>query len=203
MMKLLNYLINKNRSDRGDTLVMFIVSIPFIMILMGFSVNINQQINSGIENKAMAQTSVETAVKKVDSQGSLNTASVQSFVNEYRIQTGDSSIKSGSTSESQAYRSPVCSKAEVDGVEREMPYMIVKLGSERGVEKTQSSTWVIEGLNNDEVEQRDLGNTRYRVISATVYNTTTSLWGAVGLSDCQMYKSEVSAIAFGSNADLN
>lgn len=198
-----NKLINKSKSDRGDTLVMFVISIPFIMILMGFSININQSVNSSIEYNAIAQTSVENAVKKVDSQGSLNNNSIQKFVNEYRIQSGDSSEPSRGTNESKAFQSEVCNTAEVEGVERKMPYMIVTLGTERGTDKVQSqSSWTIEGVGSDAVEQKPLGSEKYKVISATVYNTSTSLWGAVGLSDCQLHKSQVSAISFGSNTDL-
>lgn len=198
-----NKLINKSKSDRGDTLVMFVISIPFIMILMGFSININQSVNSSIEYNAIAQTSVENAVKKVDSQGSLNNNSIQKFVNEYRIQSGDSSEPSRGTNETKAFQSSVCNTAEVEGVERKMPYMIVTLGTERGTDKVQSqSSWTIEGVGSDAVEQKPLGSEKYKVISATVYNTSTSLWGAVGLSDCQLHKSQVSAISFGSNTDL-
>lgn len=198
-----NKLINKSKSDRGDTLVMFVISIPFIMILMGFSININQSVNSSIEYNAIAQTSVENAVKKVDSQGSLNNNSIQKFVNEYRIQSGDSSEPSRGTNESKAFQSEVCNTAEVEGVERKMPYMIVTLGTERGTDKVQSqSSWTIEGVGSNAVEEKPLGSEKYKVISATVYNTSTSLWGAVGLSDCQLHKSQVSAISFGSNTDL-
>lgn len=200
---MINYLYKKSKDDKADTLVMFVMALPLIMILMGFSININQSINTGIEYKAIAQTSVETAVKKVNSQGSLTNDSVQTFLNEYRIQSGDSTIASGATSESKAFSSDVCSTAEVEGVERQMPYIIVTLGTERGVSKAQTKdSWVMEGRTDNKVEEHPLGNNKYKVISATVYDTSTSLWGAVGLSDCQLHKSEVSAISFGSNTDL-
>lgn len=175
------------------------------MLVMAFGININQAVNISNEAKSKAQASVETAVKSLNSQGSLGNASVQSFVNEYHIQdhakSGQAKNATSGTSDSSATASKQCSTMEIDGVKHQMPYMIVKLGTERGKNKVASNQiWTIEGTTNT-VPTKSLNNVKYKVISATVYSANTNTFSFPGVPACQLHKSEVSAIAFGSNSD--
>lgn len=186
-------------SDRGDgVLVTTLIAIPLLLLVMGFSIDLNRSVNVGIAYNSMAQASVETGVKSLDARGSMGNRAVEAFVREYRVQSGNGA--NGGTAETQAYNSAACATAKVEGVERRMPYIVVTLGTERGSGKQVTSTWTVEG--NDAVPTKALGNGVYRVISADVYNSSTNLFGMLGLAPCQVHKSSVSAIAFGSNSDL-
>lgn len=199
-------MLKKLKSDRGDALVVFLCALPFILLAMGFVINLSLAASAATDRRDIAQKSVETAVKKINSNGSLGNDAVQAFVTQYRIQSGDSKIANKSTGETGAYNTKTCATGEVNGVKKKMPYMVVKLGTARGTKNVQSSvSWVIEGKSSaatDKIKQQPVGSAKYRVISATVYSTSTNLWGGVGLADCQVHKTEVSAIAFGSNEDL-
>lgn len=186
--------LNKISSDRADSvLIIFLVSVPLLILVMGFVVDLNKNVNTKIAYNSMAQTSAETAVKAITPSGSLDRNSVVALVDEYRIQSG-------------VYKSETCSTMEVDGVEREMPYMVINLQKERGEGEDgvnpRTSNWVIEGPSG-RVESKNIsGQTKYRAISATVYDSSTNSFGTFGLPECQLHRSEVSAIAFGSNEDL-
>lgn len=196
--------LNKISSDRADSvLIIFLVSVPLLILVMGFVVDLNKNVNTKIAYNSMAQTSAETAVKAITPSGSLDRNSVVALVDEYRIQSGASEFH---TNETGVYKSETCSTMEVDGVEREMPYMVINLQKERGEGEDgvnpRTSNWVIEGPRGRVDSKNISGQTKYRAISATVYDSSTNSFGTFGLPECQLHRSEVSAIAFGSNEDL-
>lgn len=195
-------MMKKWKSSRGDSsLIIFVIAIPLIMVFLGFSVDVSKSINAGNAYKAMSQNSAETAVKSVNANGSLNNASVKSFVNEYKNQANPSDSH---TNETNVYKSKTCDTAVIDGVERKLPYMVIKLGTDRSIDDkgvTTGSTWTVE--NYQIPEDKQLGSTKYKVISADVYDSSTNFFGIFGLPACQVHQSTVSAISFASNEDLD
>lgn len=196
--------LRKNsKSDKADTLVIFFLTLPFLMILIGISVNSSSSINSATEFKSIAQNAVEVAVKEVNAQGSLGSSAVEAFRTEYRIQSGDSAIPNLATTDTRVQRASVCETAVIDGVERQLPYIQVRLETARGAGALQSSSWILEGRSNPPIDNRNLGSVKYPVISATAYTSSANVWNFPGIPECQLHKAEVSAITFGNNSDIN
>lgn len=203
MKKTKDAFLQKIHSDRADSvLIIFLVSVPLLVLVMGFVVDLNKNVNTKIAYNSMAQVSAEAGVKAITPSGSLDNRSIIAFAEEYKSQSNSSEYH---TNETNAYKSDTCSTMEVEGVERKMPYMVVKLQEGRGTDDRQSTSWIIEGEYTGDVTQipvKNLGNNKYRAISATVYDSSANSFGTFGLPDCQLHRSEVSAIAFGSNEDL-
>lgn len=196
----MKHILSRIHSSKADsTLVIFIISIPLLILSIGFSIDLTKSVNASNALKSMAQTSAETSVKTVDSRGSLNNDTVKSFINEYKTQ---SSPSASHTNETQVYQSEKCSTAVIDGQTRQLPYMVIKLGTSRSINDagvTNATTWTVEGYDDPDIKA--LGSTKYKVISVDVYDSSTNLFGVYGLSGCQLHKSTVSAISFASNSD--
>lgn len=203
MKKMKQYFLNRINNDRADSvLIIFLVCVPLLVLVMGFVVDLNKNVNTKIAYNSMAQVSAENGVKAITPAGSLDHRAVSAFAEEYRKQSSSSDYH---TNETNVYKSETCSTMEIDGVERKMPYMVIRLQEGRGTDDRQSTSWVIEGPykgTSNQVPPKDLGKAKYRAINATVYDSSTNAFGTFGLPDCQLHKSEVSAVAFGSNEDL-
>lgn len=199
MKKIKELFVKKPNKDSADSvLIIFLVCVPLLVLVMGFVVDLNKNVNTKVAYNSMAQISAEVAVKKISPSGSLDSNSVSALVSEYRTQSKPSDSH---TNETNAFKSETCSKMEIDGVERQMPYMVINLKEGRGSEGAVSKSWIVEGTTQAP-EFKNTNGAKYRAISATVYDSSTNSFGTFGLPDCQLHKSEVSAIAFGSNEDL-
>ena len=178
-------------NDKADgTIVLFLFSVPLFILVLGLAINTNSAIQNKNEYNSMAQTSAETGVKSINTNGSLGQASVNAFVSEHRAQMQFN----------QAINTEICQKMNVNGTMRNMPYYEIKLDTARGG-GAPSGTWIVEGQGEVPTLSVD-PNVKYRVISANVYTSSQNLFGDFGLPPCQLHKSSVSAIAFGTNADL-
>lgn len=184
------------KSDRGDgTLIMFIVSVPLFVILLGFCINTNNSVTAKTEFDTMAQTSAETSIKTLKADGTLGQKSVEKFIDEYRSQFKNSH---GIVSSEQ------CSTAEVDGKKVKLPYYKVVLDSGRGKGvKHASSTWVVEGNGSVDDKTSALRGKKFKTLTAEVYTATPNIFSSFGVPSCQVHKSSVSAIAFGSRKDVS
>jgi hypothetical protein len=197
---MIQWMRNKRKLDKADAmLVTGILSVPFLMLIFGVAIDITKNTHLDDTYHSMAQTSIEAGVKEIDSRGSLNKAAVTKFVNEYKVQSKPSESH---TSETNVYESKLCSTAEINGVKRTLPYYEVTLQTARGnADSSKTSKWIIEG--DKAVPNITINSAlKYRVISADVYTSSENIMlGKFGIP-CQVYKSSVSAIAFGSNSDL-
>lgn len=192
-----NKIKNKTSDDKDKadgSLVFFLLSVPLLILVISFCINVNKNINVGNTFKSMAQVSAEAGVKESDSQGSLTNDSVAAFLREYRRQA--------SIGDTKAFHDENCSTMMVDGKMRALPYVVVKLGTARGADDQQSTvTWTVEGNNELTTQQLPAGQ-KYRVISADVYDSSKNFFDIFGTKPCQLHKSTVSAISFGSNSDV-
>lgn len=189
----------KMKKDSGDTVLTgAIIMLPVIAMVFGLAVDTTKSIYASNVYTSKAQASVETAVKSINSRGSLHKGSVERFVDEYEIQ---SSSSESHTNEMASFENERCATAEVNGIERDLPYYEVKLGTVRG-EKDAYRTATAKVENGTIISSNIKPNEKYRVIDADVYTSQPNIaLGMFGMP-CQVFKSSVSAIAFGDNEDL-
>lgn len=200
------------KSNTADSvMVLALTSVVFLVLIIGFTMDVNKNINTGNAFTSMAQTSAETAVKQVDNSGSLGNNAIIAFVNEYAAQISQNESQ---TNETQAYRTTECSTES--GTTRKLPYFEITLKTGRGTDgKESSDTKKIEGaitINSNgiatvdkskipSISRKELSDKKYTVISAEVYDATENLFSSLG--PCQLRHSSVSAISFASNTDLD
>lgn len=199
-MNFFNKILRRFRNDRADgVLVMFFIAVPLFTLLLGFGININTAIDAKTEYTAMAQTSTDTAVKSLSSNGSLGTDSVTKFVQQYRTQYQNSSgaVRIGNN----------CTSGEVDGETRQFPYAKIQLDTTTrspGDPTTSAAVYTAEGMSQAPVNIKQLDpKVKYRVITVTVYTASSNLLDIFGIPSCQSHQSVASSVAFGSNSDLN
>lgn len=195
-------------SDKADSaLIIFLLSVPLLLIVMGFVSDLNKNVNARIAFSTAAQESAQSAIKTVDASGNLNNRSAQAFLQQYKYQVNPSATKAGDrigTNEIAAYKSDTCTTVTVDGKERPAPYIELSLQKSRGADGTnnpESNKLTLSGPNAEVPANFNFGS-GYKVINAEVYDVSTNNWGLFGLPKCQTHHSSVSAVAFGSNEDL-
>lgn len=189
----MNFIMRRFKSDSGDGVLVFIIFlIPVLVLLLGFGIDVTNNVHNKNELNAIAQSAVESGVRAIDVKGNLNNLSGEQFLSTYRKQLADATITTN----------PTCNKMEVDGVMRNLPFY--KLSIEGKRQKDGSSgklTWV----SGSSAAVRFVGNSEGydpKVLSAEVYVGTANVFGIVGLPQCQLHKSTVSAIVFGSQGDI-
>lgn len=208
--------------DRADSvLTTFILAVPLIALLCGMTIDVSKNIYLKGLYDQQAQTAAEAAVKSIDARGSLGNSAIAKFQKEFELQSGSAAnSKTGkniATSENETYEGGACERVDItldDGTVKKnvkMPYYRLTLSTERGKSGTKSKT--IEIINGNITDKtfglKGADANKYKVISADVYTASQnmvlgmagSLFGSDDLN-CQVYKSSVSAIAFGSNQDL-
>lgn len=207
------------KSNTADSvMVLALTSVVFLVLIIGFTMDVNKNINTGNAFTSMAQTSAETAVKQVDSSGSLGNNAIIAFVNEYAAQISQNESQ---TNETQAYRTTECSTVSINGADKKLPYFEITLKTGRGTDGKESiDTKKIEGaitinsngiatvdkskippLDKSKIPPSEEREHKYTVISAEVYDATENLFSSLG--PCQLRHSSVSAISFASNTDLD
>lgn len=198
---MLKKFLAKLKKDSADAvLVTVIISMPAIMIGVGFAADMSKSAYVSSSYASMAQRSAETAISTINANGSLGNVSVQKFVSEFRAQSGGSTFHTDETLGAES--SSTCNTRNIDGIDRKLPYMEVRLGTDRGAGDVGATTkWTIAADEN--VVAKGLNPaTKYRVLSADVYTGSPNfILGMFGVP-CQYLKSPVSAIAFGDNSDL-
>lgn len=196
-------LMNTLNDDKADSaLIIFLLSIPLLLIVMGFVTDLNKNVNAKIAFNTAAQESAQSSVRTVNAAGSLNSEAATAFVNEYNYQISPSGSH---TNEIGAYKSETCNTVMVNGTEQKAPYIQIKLNAERGsnAKGSGASSETATSIGGGALSNLDrLNNTGdYKVISAEVYDTSTNNWAFFGLPNCQTHHSTVSAVTFGSNED--
>lgn len=192
--------------DKADAiLVTAIISMPLIMIAFGFAADTAKNVYVSNTYATKAQAAIETAVKSIDSRGSLNNDSVRKFISEFDTQAKGSEVQ---TNESKSFETKSCSTAKINNVERKLPYYEIELGTARAKDtEGTSNLWKVQA--GSQVVDQQLYRTdskgkrvKYKVIRADVYNGSQNIILGMFGQPCQLVKSSVSAISFGDNTDL-
>lgn len=193
-------LLNRLRRDAGDTiLITSVICAPIIALMFGLAADTAKNVYTSNYYHTVAQASAETAVKEINAKGHLDyTDAIPAFINEFKKQTTASESHTG---EANTYTGR-CSTAEIDGVERKLPYYEIKLSTGRGVNNT-SNTRTFKFEDGQPFMFSLIGYMgKFRVIDADVYTSTGNVALSMFGQPCQIFKSSVSAIAFGDNVDL-
>lgn len=202
-------LYQKYHKDKANALILVVLSVPLIMLLFAFNLNIGKDISTKNIFNNTVQSATEAAVKTVNNRSVLGNESVQAFVNTYDKLITNPDTTSGSYvgggMEAEVLRSRgVCGTMEINGAERVLPYMEITLSENRGNSSSSfyhTETWKLDGTTRS-VTPKNLGNVKYKVIQATVWEATPNFLSFTGLEDCHLQKATKSAIAFGSQSDL-
>lgn len=196
--------------DAGDTiLITSVICAPIIALMFGLAADTSKNVYTSNYYNTVAQASVETAVKTIDPKGNLShTKAIPAFINEFNKQIKGTSVDPNNpdakhTVEGNGYVGK-CTTAEIDGVERKLPYYEITLSSGRG-QKNQvtTKTWKIENGDDMFFTLPGYAGGTFRVIDADVYTSTGNVALSMFGQPCQLFKSQVSAIAFGDNVDLD
>lgn len=197
---MLKKFVTRLKKDSANAvLVTVIIFMPLLMIAVGFAADMSK--SSYVKNSyvTMSQKSADTAVSAINGRGSLDNAAVQKFVSEFKAQSGGSDFH---TNETLSYSSSdTCSTKVINNVERDLPYIEVKLETARGEGSISTEAYGIE--RGAAVPTKNLNpNVKFKVISADVYTASPNFMLGMFGTPCQYLKSSVSAISFGSNEDL-
>lgn len=209
------YLLEVLKSDKASaTLVTGIISILFLVICLGFGVDIAKNGYLKSSNNAIAQAAAQKAIKTVDTRGSLTAAAPPALVMEYKNQklgvyTNAATGAGLHADETTAYETSACRAREVtqwNGIKDtvDLPYIVMRFDAERASGVQASPViYVSEGGAAPVLVQGAWNSTtKYKVMSAEVHEASANLiMGMFGMP-CQDYLSKVSAISFGSNEDL-
>lgn len=210
MMSFFSRMRNRSASDRGDAaLIMGLFSVIFFLIIFSVTSSLVKDMNVTNAFTSMAQNSAEKAVKTINSAGSLDEDSVTALLTEYRAQSNSAA---NAANETGSYKTTQCQTAEINGVSRKLPYYVITLSKTRdSVEAGDSAntlrnpdSWTVRVEGNGAQIQDMMRNptSKYKVISATIYDGSTNFLSNFGIVPCFVRSSQVSAIAFGSNSDL-
>lgn len=199
---MLKKFLAKLKKDSADAvLITVILSMPAIMIGVGFAADMSKSAYVSSSYSSMAQRSAETAISTINARGSLDNNSVRKFVSEFRAQSAGSTFHTDETLSAES--SAPCSTRKINGIDRKLPYMEIRLDTNRGAGESSASTYRYTVEADESVVNKALSSTvKYKVISASVYTGSPNfILGMFGVP-CQYLESPVSAIAFGSNEDL-
>lgn len=188
----------RGEKDSGNSvLVTFILATPLIAMICGLAIDfaLSGYLSNLYNNKA--QSAVQSSIREIDARGALGEESVKKLVKEFEAQTSGG-IKNAQTSENAGYESEICQTAKINGIERNLPYYEVKLSTARGETGVKSAK--IKVIDNVVPDLKI--NRKYQAISADIYTSHQNImFGMFGMP-CQVHKTSVGAIAFGSDSDL-
>lgn len=204
--------------DKADSvLTTFVLAVPLIALLSGLTIDVSKNIYLKNLYAQQAQSSAEAAVKSIDARGSLGNKAIAKFQEEFELQAASNANKKTgknvATSENESYEAGACKDEKVeitldDGKKKKVnvPYYKLTLSTERG-EKGEKGvkSKTIEIINGNIVDKSfgvQGSKDKYKVINADVYTASNNIMLGMFGMPCQVYKSSVSAIAFGSNEDL-
>lgn len=225
MLKLVEKIRNRQTSDRADAIfVASVIFIPFMFIMSGFAMDITKAVYVKQQYQIMGQEATSAAARAIDPDGSIRPDAPQIMVNTYRDRfTGSDSDSvnasyGGDTLEGTAgVRNSNCRTVEVDtngdgdgDTVFNAPYMTITLDGGRndiaGINGTPiAATWTSEGYGAP-VQKTGTTydqNVRYYSMSATIWDTAPNLILGMFGSPCQVVKTEVSSVTFGSQEDLD
>lgn len=204
----INKLFKKNE-DGGISTAFMMIFFPVFLLVMGIALDYTNAINQRTNRIEAANSAVQIAAQNIRSDGSLTEESVVSAINaidkngEVNLGIRSQDIAAGSSS--------ICSKATINGVERNLPYFEVALdiNSKSGTETTSGNAarWEWSGTpgtatvdNIVRVNDNYNPNEKYKVIEMTVYSASKFYWwGMVTGNNCQLHAAKASAFISGSD----
>jgi len=206
--------LDEFRKDRGDgVLVLTLICIPLFMLAFWFAAGMAQNGWAKTSLADQAQAAAQTAAGDINNAGYLDQGSMGTFVSEYmrlsnRITGNSEQVSSGGYQSNEA-ATLACSSVEVNGKSYKSPYIELSLDRTRtqGVSSQSGVLYTSEAGATPKAVFTLNDRVNYRVISATVYEASSSLLGngfaMVGKdSGCFTSVSKVSGITFGANEDL-
>ena len=197
---MMEYFRKKLKSNKGDGVLVFMIfGTLFLFLVCALSVDIAKNVYIKQNYDSEAQNATTSAVKTINSDGSLNSVSVSKFLSEYLRQTGRSGVET-STSENNTFRMK-CTNVELDGSSYKAPYMRITLGTDRKA-GTSGVVYVSEGGGTPTITSGTLDPSQvYKVISADIYDVSDNMMMSWFGVPCQYYHTQISSISFGSNED--
>ena len=134
-MKKLRRLFVRNREERGDAvLVTSVITVPLLCLCFAFASSISMGTWQHTSYRSAAQQAATASLQSVNGIGVLDQKSVETFVREYRAQTGRVTGPAGSGTgkhETDILQSKNCESAVINGTERKLPYIEVQLDESR------------------------------------------------------------------------
>lgn len=202
------------KRDRGDAvLVTVVICIPLFMLAFMFAVGLAMNAWVKTSYADAAQAAATAAAADLNNSGYLGEGSLDTFVNQYMQLTNRSSFSAqqinAGASQTQEQNIEQCNTVTVNGTKHATPYVELRLDRTRALGTSDESSPLYVSAGGAPPTAVYTLNTRvnYRVISATVYEASTSLLGdgfaMVGkTAGCYTSMSVVSGITFGANQDL-
>lgn len=193
--------------DRASaTLVTGIIGVSFILLVAGLAIDVAK--NSWLKDSftARAQQSVEIATKDMNARGGMKDTTPTVLVNTYLGTEEDSAFE---RDETKVFQSPACNTQEVtrwDGTtgDVDLPYIVIRMDTERAIGNSSDLVYVSEGGGPPvQVSGSYNPGATYRVLSAKITDSNFNFFLGLAGMPCQKHSPNVSAIAFGSNEDLN
>lgn len=193
---------HRSDGDSGDAVIVtVIIAIPLLILLGAFVLGESWMFTHNAEAFDMtAQRAVEASVAHVGASGNIGPTSVKAAVSNYM----DLSKKSPTWRTKGG-----CEKATIVDdrgakVVHSMPYMVITTHSGRSAHGQATQTWISEGGKPPRLvgPPGRISSTNH-VISAVVYDSTRNPFAIGPFHTCQTKRSEVSAITFASNSDVD
>lgn len=187
--------------DRGDgVLTLCVLSVPLLMLVSGFAIDLNKAVYVQSSFQLMAQEATSQAVRSLDedlASGTLQEEAVTAVVNNYNAQfTGGEA--------SALARGSYCTTVEdANGEEKPVPYMEITLSDGRVGGSTAPVSYEYDPVSGLEVVGGSyVRGASYTKISTTVYDSSPNLFMGMFGQSCQTVRPQVSAVTFGSQEDL-
>lgn len=188
----------KDRADAVLTLV--VLSMPLLILVFAFAVNLNASVTIKGEYANISQASAQNSVREIMANGSLGTQTVKTYLH------GVFSEIKQKQENGVLPTSSICSTVKVNGVIHKSPYVVVRLSETRKQGHGQvvwSGSFDVETAKNFiDNSINILPKSKAHVIDAELYVASPSTVTFGGLHPCSYYHSNTSAIAFGTNKDL-
>lgn len=194
--------------DRASaTLVTGIIGVSFILLVAGLAIDVSKNSWLKASFSARAQQSVEIATKDINARGGMKDTTPAVLVDTY-LGTGEDSAFE--RDETKIFQSEYCNTSQEvlrwDGTvgPENLPYIVIKMDTERSIGSSSDVVYVSAG-GGAPVQVSGSYNPAetYRVLSASVTDANFNFFLGMAGMDCQKHSPRVSAIAFGSNEDLD
>lgn len=208
--RLMNWKDSKDSSwkDRASaTLVTGIIGVSFILLVAGLAIDVSKNSWLKASFSSRAQQSVEIATKDMNARGGMKDTTPAVLVNTYLgVEEGGAFERD----DTHIFQSEYCNTSQEvlrwDGTvgPATLPYIVIKMDTERAIGSASDLIYVSEG-GGAPVQVSGTYNpaATYRVLSASITDANFNFFLGMAGMDCQKHTPRVSAIAFGSNEDID
>lgn len=194
------------KRDKGDAiLVTAIIAIPFLYLCMGIAIDLANMVIQKNAYTNVAQRGADAAIRQIGNQGSLGPKNAGDTALPSSVKTFISTYKAEGLNRAEIQKSDRCKSMEIPGLgKKTMPYMEITLDTKRnvGISSPEAVKYVSEG-NKAPTLVQNAPYKRYIALSAVVYDASPNLILGMFNEGCQLYKSTISSIAFGSQEDVD